>query len=167
MSRWGCMGLLLGSLLGLVLLILLVLFVQPATPSVAVPPAAIAPDLSLFLSERSVSRFASQALGEPAAINFEPGGQVILTTRLKTGWLEPVADLGLSLEMQGTEIVSQIHWLQLGFLRIPARWLPSEIVEIGTRPGQQITQQLPPQFSLVGLTTTSEGLNLQFDWKGQ
>ena len=166
MSRWGCMGLLLGSLLGLVLLILLVLFVQPTTPSVAVPLAAIAPDLSLFLSERSVSRFAAQALGEPAAINFEPGGQVILTTRLKTGWLEPVADLGLSLEMQGTGIVSQIHWLQLGFVRIPARWLPPEIVEIGTRPGQQITQQLPPQFSLVGLTTTSEGLNLQFDWRG-
>jgi hypothetical protein len=167
MSRWGCVGLLSGSLVGLVLVILLVLAIQPITPSITVPPAAVAPDLTLFLSERSISRFASQALSEPTAINFEPGGQVILTTRLKMGWLEPVVDLGLSLEMQGAEVVSQMHWLQLGFLKIPARWLPPEIVEMGTQPGQRITQQLPPQLTLVGLSTTPDGINLQFDWRGQ
>jgi hypothetical protein len=165
MSRWGCGGLVLGSLLGLLFLSLLIMAVQPAIPPAAILPAATAPDVTLFLSEQSVSRFASQALDQPAVVNFEPDGRVIFTTQVKMGRLEPVVDLGLSFERQGNTVASQIHWLQLGFLKIPARWLPPEIVALGTRPGQQLTQQLPPQFTLVGLTTTTDGISLQFDWR--
>jgi hypothetical protein len=163
MSRWGCTGLFVGSLLGVLILILLVVMIQPATPSVAVQPAAVAPDLSLFLSERGVSRFAGQALGKPAAINFEPQGQMILTTSVDIAGLEPVANLGLSLERQGNVVVSRLHWLQVGFLRLPARWLPQEVIELGTGPGEQITSKLPPQFTLVGLTTTADGISLQLN----
>jgi hypothetical protein len=165
MSRWGCGGLVLGSLLGLLFLSLLIMAIQPTIPPAAVLPPTAAPDVSLFLSERSVSRFASQALEQAALINFEPDGQVILTTQVRIGRLEPVVDLGLSFERQGNSVVSQIYWLQLGFLKIPARWLPPEIVALGARPGQQISQHLPPQFILVGLTTTTDGINLQFDWR--
>lgn len=163
MSRWGCIGLLAGSLLGVLLLILLAFLIRPMTPLVTDQPAVLSPDLTLFLSEQSVSRFAAQALGRPAAINFEPGGQMILTTSIKIAGLEPVADVGLSLQRQGNTVTSQLHWLQVGFLSLPARWLPQEIIELGTQAGPQITAQLPPQFMLVGLTTTTDGINLQLD----
>ncbi|MBI1880581.1 MAG: hypothetical protein HYR94_20580 [Chloroflexi bacterium] len=167
MSRWGCLGLLVGSLLGVLLLILLVAMIRPVTPPVALQPVAVVPDLTLFLSERSASRFASQALGQPAGINFEPGGQMIVTTSVNIAGFEPVADLGLSLARQGDTVVSQLHWLQIGFLRLPARWLPQEVVELGRRPGEQFTSQLSPQFTLVGLTTTTDGINLQLNMTGQ
>jgi hypothetical protein len=163
MSRWGCIGLLVGSLLGLLLLVLLTFMIRPAMPLVTDQPAVPAPDLTLFLSEQSVGRFAMQALGRPAAINFEPGGQMILTTAINIAGLEPVADVGLSLQRQGNNVTSQLHWLQVGFLSLPARWLPQEIIELGTQAGPQITAQLPPQFRLVGLTTTTDGINLQLD----
>lgn len=163
MSRWGCIGLLAGALLGVLLLILLVSAIRPVTPAITEQPAAITPDLTLFLSEQSVSRFASQTFGRPAAINFEPGGQMILTTSIEVAGLQPVADAGLSLQLQGSTVVSQIHWLQVGFLRLPARWLPPEIVELGTQAGPQMTTQLPSQFTLVGLTTTPDGINLQLN----
>jgi hypothetical protein len=162
MSRWGCIGLLGGSLLGLLLLLVLALVIRPTTPVVAVQPAA-APDLTLFLSERSASRVASQTLGQAVAVNFEPGGRVILTTSVNVAGLEPIADLGLSLERQGNIVVSQLHWLQVGFLRVPATWLPPQAVAWGTRPGEQITAKLPPQFTLVGLSTSADGVTLQLD----
>lgn len=167
MSRWGCIGLLAGTLVGVLLLILLVSAIRPETPSVTDQPTATAPDLTLFLSEQSVSRFASQALGRPAAINFEPGGQMIVTASIKVAGLEPVADAGLSLQRQGSTVVSQLHWLQIGYLRLPVRWLPQEIVELGTQAGPRITAQLPPQFTLVGLSTTTDGINLQLDLTGK
>lgn len=163
MSRWGCIGLGAGTLLGVLLLVLLVSAIRPEMPAITEQPAATAPDLMLFLSEQSVSRFASQALGKPATINFESGGQMILTTSVNIAGLEPVADVGLSLQLQGSTVVSQLHWLQVGFLRLPARWLPSEIVEMGAQVGPQMAVQLPPQFTLVGLTTTGDGLNLQLN----
>ncbi len=167
MSRGGCLGFMVGSLVGLLLLSLLTWLIRPILSSVAVPPEALAPDVTLFLSERSASRFATQALQEPTVVNFEPGGQAIVTTRINIGGLEPVVDLGLSLQRQGTEVVSQLHWLQLGWVRIPVRWLPPEIAALGAKPGQALTQHMPPQFALVGLTTTSEGVNLQLNWLGQ
>jgi hypothetical protein len=167
MSRWGCIGLVVGSLLGALLLVLLAWLVQPTTPVVAVQPASVTPNLTLFLSEQGVSRFASQALGKPAVINFEPGGQAVLTAPVDLGGLEPVVNLGLSLERRGREVVSQLHWLQIGFLRLPANWLPPELVALGAQPGQQLTRQIPAQFSLVSLTTTPDGINLQFAWSGQ
>jgi hypothetical protein len=167
MSRWGCTGLLVGSIIGILLLIGLMHAIQPTTPAVAVQPDTVAPDLTLFLSEQSVSRFASQALVTPAAVNFEPGGQVILSTSVNMAGLEPVIDLGLSLERRGNEVVSQLHWAQMGWLRLPAYWLPPEIVELGLQPGQQLSRQIPAQFNLINLTTTTDGVNLQFDWTGQ
>ncbi|MCL4300869.1 MAG: hypothetical protein KJ077_34350 [Anaerolineae bacterium] len=167
MTRWGCIGLLAGSLLGVLLLILLVFVTRPVTPVVTDQPAVLSPDLTLFLSERGVSRFVTQALGRPAAVNFEPGGQMILTTAIEIAGLEPVADVGLSLQQQGNIVTSELHWLQVGFLSLPARWLPQEIIEVGTQVGPQITTQLPPQFILVGLTTTTDGINLQLDLAGE
>jgi hypothetical protein len=56
--------------------------------------------------------------------------------------------------------------MQLGFVKLPASWLPPEVEQMGALPGQSINQQVPPQFSLAGLTTTPEGLNLQLNWTG-
>lgn len=167
MSRWGCTGLLVGSIIGVLLLIGLIRSIQPAIPTVAVQPAVAAPDLTLFLSEESASRSASQVLGQPVAINFEPGGQVILTTPVSVAGWEPVVDLGLSLEQQGNQVVSRLHWAQLGWLRLPARWLPPELVELGAQPGQQLSRQIPSQFNLLSLTTTADGITFQVDWVGQ
>jgi len=167
MSRWGCTGLLVGSIIGVLLLMGLIQSIQPAIPAVAVQPAVAAPDLTLFLSEESVSRSASQMLAQPVTVNFESGGQVILTTPVSIAGLEPVVDLGLSLEQQGNQVVSRLHWAQLGWLRLPARWLPPELVELGTLPGQQFSRQIPPQFNLISLTTTADGITLQVDWIGQ
>ncbi|MBE7470792.1 MAG: hypothetical protein DPW09_15375 [Anaerolineae bacterium] len=167
MSRWGCIGLLVGSIIGVLLLMGLIRSIQPAIPAVAVQPAVAAPDLTLFLSEESVSRSAAQALAQPAVINFEPGGQVILTTPISIAGWEPVIDLGLSLEQQGNQVVSRLHWAQLGWLRLPARWLPPELVELGTQPGQQLSRQIPPQFNLISLTTAADGITLQVDWVGR
>jgi hypothetical protein len=166
-SRWGCIGLLVGSLLGVLLLLLLVFVTRPVTPVVTDQPAVVVPDLTLFLSEQSVGHLATKALGRPAAINFEPSGQMILTTSIKIAGLAPVADVGLSLQRQGNIVISQLHWLQVGFLRLPARWLPQVIVELGTQVGPQIAAQLPSQFRLVGLTTTTDGINLQLDLAGE
>jgi hypothetical protein len=88
---------------------------------------------------------------------------MILTTAIKVAGLEPAADVGLSLQQQGNTVTSQLHWLRLGFLSLPARWLPQDIVELGTQVGPQIAAQLPPQFMLVGLTTTTDGISLQLD----
>jgi hypothetical protein len=167
MSRWGCSGLLLGTLLGLLLLIGLVRAFRPEiSPASTVVPAPIAPDLALFLSEQSISQFAAQTLGKPTLVNFEPEGQVLLTTPVNIAGLEPVADMGLSLEVRDNRIVSQLHWLQVGLLRLPVEWLPQEIADLGAQPGEQITRQLPAQFTIIGLTTTAEGITLQLTWAG-
>ncbi len=167
MSRWGCIGFTLGSLAGLLLISLLIWLIRPEIPAAAVVPEPITSDVTLFLSERSAGRFASQTLQEATTVNFEPGGRVIITTRVNLAGLAPLVDLGLSLQTQGTQVVSQLHWLQLGWVRIPARWLPPEFATLGAKPGQALTQHLPPQFSLVGLTTTSQGINLQLQWRGE
>lgn len=167
MRRWGCTGLLVGTIIGVLLLIGLIQSIQPDIPAVAVQPVVAAPDLTVFLSEESASRFAAKALAQPAAINFEPGGQVILTTPVSVAGLQPVVDLGLSLEQQGNQVISRLHWAQLGWLRLPARWLPPELVELGAVPGQQFTRQLPPQFNLISLSTTTDGITLQVDWVGR
>ncbi|MCK6630188.1 MAG: hypothetical protein L6R45_34055 [Anaerolineae bacterium] len=166
MSRWGCIGLLVGSIIGVLLLMGLIQSIQPAIPTAAVQPAVAVSDLTLFLSEESVSRSASQMLAQPVTVNFESGGQVILTTPVSIAGLEPVVDLGLSLEQHGNQVVSRLHWAQLGWLRLPARWLPAELVELGTQPGQQLSRQIPPQFNLISLTTTADGITLQVDWIG-
>jgi hypothetical protein len=167
MNRLGCIGLVIGSLIGSVMFSLLLWSIQTAVPPLPPQGEPIPADISLFLSERTASRFAAQALQEPTAIQFEPGGTVIVTTRVKIAGLKPVVDLGLSLERRGNVVVTQLYWLQVGLLKVPARWLPAELVALGATPGEVISQQLPPQTNLVGLSTTADGVTLQLNWAGQ
>jgi hypothetical protein len=109
---------------------------------------------------------ASQALNRTAQIDFDTNGQMEVTTRSPVGRIEPVVQVGLQLELQGTEVVSQLRWVQLGFLTIPARWLPQAAFETASLIGQTIKNQTPPDFALVGLETTQEGINFQLKWIG-
>ena len=165
-SQIGCFGLLLGGLLGLLLAVTSVLLVaaQAVSPILAEPVTA-PPDISLFLSERAVSRLVAQALTQPALVDFEPGGQLVVTTLVEIGGLKPVVQLGLTLESQGATVISQLHWLKIGFLKIPAGLLPPELVELGDQLGQTITRQLPPDFTLVSLTTSADGLTFHLNYR--
>jgi len=165
MNRAGCFGLILGGLAGLLVAILVFVAARQAASTGLTPPATPVPaDVSLFLSERSVSRFASTTRQSPTLVEFTPGGQMEITTRIELGPLNPVVDLGLSLEMQGTKLVSRFDWVKVGFLKIPAGWLPQEVTQLGAAPGEAMAQQVPPQFKLVGLTTTTEGIEFQLNW---
>jgi hypothetical protein len=79
--------------------------------------------------------------------------------------LKPVVQLGLTLQSQGMTVVSRLHWLKFGFLKIPAGWLPSRLVDMGHLLGETITRQLPPDFTLVGLTTSTDGLTFQLNYQ--
>jgi hypothetical protein len=166
MNRWGCFGLLLGVLIGLLVAILILVLTRPAAPPVAVQPPAIAPDVTVFISEQSLSRMASQILNRTTVIDFETNGQMEVTTRSPLGRIEPVMQVGLQIELQGTEVVSQLRWVQLSFLTIPARWLPQSASEMASLIGQTIKNQTPPDFALVGLETTQDGINFQLKWVG-
>lgn len=166
MRRGSCLTLLAGIAVGSLLLGLLVWWIRPVTPAVPPQPQAAASDISLFFSERTASRLASQALAEPTVIGFESDGQLLVTTRVAIGGLKPLVDLGLTLERRGSAIVTQLHWLQIGWLRVPARWLPPDLAALGSVPGQAITRQLPPQATLVGLTTSNDGITLRLNWTG-
>jgi hypothetical protein len=167
MRRGSCLALLVGIVVGSLLLGLLVWWIRPVTPLVPVQPEIANPDITLFLSEQTASRFASQALREPTMIQFDSGGQIVVTTRVAVGGQKPLVDLGLTLERVGPAVSTQLHWLQIGWIRVPARWLPSDLVALGAVPGQAITRQLPPQATLVGLTTSSDGITLRLNWAGQ
>lgn len=166
MRRGSCLALLAGIVVGSLLLGLLVWWLRPVTPAVPPQPQVATSDITLFFSERTASRLASQALTEPTVIGFAPDGQLLVTTRVDVGGLKPLVDLGLTLERQGPAITTQLHWLQVGWLRVPAHWLPSNLVALGGVPGQAITRQLPPQATLVGLTTSSDGITLRLNWTG-
>jgi len=163
-AHFGCFGLILGSLLGLMAAVILLILLtgQAASPTLAqpvLPPA----DVTLFFSEQTVSRLVSEAAPEPAVIDFEPSGWVAVTMPVDLGGLKPVVRLGLTLESQGNQLVSQLHWLGLGFLKIPAGWLPQDLVELGSMPGEAISRELPPGFKLVGLTTSADGLTFHLN----
>ncbi len=165
-SQIGCFGLLVGGLLGLLVAVIITLLIaaQAVSPLLAEPVTAPA-EVSLFLSEQAVSRLATQTLAEPALVDFEPGGQLAVTMPVEIGGIKPVVQLGLTLESQGATVVSQLHWLKIGFLKIPAGWLPPELVELGALLGQTITGQLPPDFSLVNLTTSADGLTFHLNYR--
>ena len=164
-SRLGCFGLILGGLLGVLVAVIVLLLVSAwAASPILAEPVTSPTDVSLFLSERTLSRIATEELQEPVLVDFEPGGQLQVTTPVDIGGFKPVVQLGLTLESRGPEVVSQLHWLKLGFLNIPADWLPPELVELGALLGEKITEQVPPEFTLVGLTTTAAGLNFHLNW---
>jgi hypothetical protein len=69
MNRWGCFGLTLGGLVGLLAAILFFVWARQVASPLPVQPAALAdPDVTLFLSEHSLSRFASDTLESPTAL---------------------------------------------------------------------------------------------------
>jgi hypothetical protein len=164
-SRLGCFGLILGGMLGLLVAVIVLLLVSAGADSPILAEPVMPPtDVSLFLSERTLSRIATEELQEPVWVDFEPGGQLELTTPVEIGGFKPVVRLGLTLESLGPEVVSQLHWLKLGFLKISANWLPPELVELGALLGETITEQIPPEFTLIGLATTADGLNFHLNW---
>lgn len=166
MNRWGCFGLLLGTLAGLLVVMLILLLMRPVVPPPVIQPPAIAPDVTVFISEQSLSRLASQTLSRSTLIDFDVNGHMEVTTRTPLGRLEPVVKVGLQVELQGTEVVSQLRWVQLGFMTIPARWLPQSVSDMAAMAGDTIKNQTPPNFALVGLETTPEGVNFQLKWVG-
>jgi hypothetical protein len=163
-SHVGCFGFILGGLLGLLGAASLLIWLagQAVTPSLAQPVAPPA-DVTLFFSEQTAGRLASAGAPAPVTIDFEPGGRVLLTLPFDLGGLKPEARLGLTLEQQGNRLVSELHWLELGFLKIPAGWLPPSLGGLGSRPGEAISRELPPEFILVGLTTTADGLTFHLN----
>lgn len=167
MKQLGCFGLLAGALTGLLIVILLVLLLQPTPPPPANQPPAIAPDISVFLSERSLSRMATETLQRPTVVDFNQNGRMTVSTHTQLGRLKPLVHIGLLIEMQGTDVASRIEWVRFGFLSIPPGLLPQSIVEASAQVGQIIKEQTPPDFMLVGLTTTPTGINFQLKWIGQ
>jgi hypothetical protein len=154
-------------LIGVLLAVLFFVWIRHLAAPVVIESVTVASaDVSLFLSEPLLSCFASEALESPTLIEFDSGGQMEVVTRVTRGRLRPVVRLGLSLAMQDTGVVSQLQWVQMGFLKFPAGWLPQGIIEMGDLPGEIITQQVPPGFEIVGLTTTSEGVEFQLNWVG-
>jgi hypothetical protein len=157
----------LGGLIGVLLAILFFVWIRHlAAPVVAEPVTAASADVNLFLSEPLLSRFASESLASPTLVEFDSNGQMEVVTRVTRGRLRPVVRLGLSLTMQDTGVVSRLQWVQMGFLKSPAGWLPQSIIDMGALPGEIITQQMPPGFELVGLITTPEGVEFQLNWVG-
>jgi hypothetical protein len=172
LGQWGCFGLTLGGLIGVLLAILFFVWIRHLAAPVAVQPVTVQPvtvasaDVNLFLSESLLSRFASESLESATLVEFDSDGQMEVVTRVTRGRLKPVVRLGLSLEIQDTGVASQLQWVQMGFLKFPAGWLPRGMTNMGALPGEIITQQVPPGFELVGLTTTPEGIEFQLNWVG-
>ncbi|MCB0212324.1 MAG: hypothetical protein KDJ52_23485 [Anaerolineae bacterium] len=167
MNRSGKIGLLMGLGIGFVGLLLGLWLLRVTSLPKLSPPAAVAPDVSLFLSEQSISRLASATLQQPIVIDFEENGLMEITTRTEMQGLDPVVKLVMTVELQGSEVVSQLRWVELGFLIIPQRWLTPKMQNATTLIGQTINQQTPPDFMITNLSTTSEGVTIQLKWVGR
>lgn len=167
MRHLGSFGLILGGLTGLLVVMVLAILLRPIPPPEKIQPPTISPDITIFLSEEGLSRRASKILDRPTVIDFDLNGQMQVTTPAKVGWFEPVIHFGLVLEMQGTDVVSELDWFRLAFLTIPARWLPQTLSEGSELVGQIIKNQTPPNFILIGLATTTDGITFQLKWVGQ
>jgi hypothetical protein len=163
----GCYGLILGGLAGLLGAILLVLLLRPVPPPPRIQPPEIPPDVTVFLSEETLSRMASETLQRPTVVDFEPNGRMKIITPVEISGLKPLITVGLVVEMQGTAVVSQLDWARVGFLAVPAQWLPQSLAEASSGVGQIIRDQTPPDFVLVGLTTDSDGIIFRLKWTGQ
>lgn len=164
MNRSGCLWAMVGAVVGFLILLLALRLIQTTTPPAVEPPAAVAPDVTVFLSEQSLSRMASDRLGQPTVLDFDVNGQMRVTTRTPFRGLEPVVQTVMSIGMQGSEIVSQLHGVEIGFLTIPATWLPEEMQSATTLIGETIKTQTPPDFTITGLTTTPDGVTIQLKW---
>jgi hypothetical protein len=167
MNRAGCTGLIVGVVIGLVVIGLFLAGTQPAPPDDIWPPDGIPPDVTTFVSEQTLSRLATEQLGQAAVLDFEPGGQLWVTTKTPLGGYQPVVQVGLSLRLQGADVVSRLEWIKLAYLTIPANWLPADARALAASIGETIEMQIPPDFTLVGLNTTTNGISLQLKWSGR
>ena len=165
--RWGCIGLFLGGIIGVLLLSIVILITRPVPPpTVAVPPS-VPPDATIFVSENMVSRLASETVAQPVLIDFEPNGQMHVSMRAQAGRFRPLIRATILLQMQGSDVTSELLWVKLGFLTLPARWLPQDISTAVGIIGQTIRAQTPPDFVLVGLDTTDNGAEFRLKWVGR
>lgn len=167
MNRWGCIGLTFGAVTGLLLLSILVLITRPAPPPAPASALTVPPDATIFVSEQMVSRLATESLGQPVAVDFEPGGQMHVSLRMPVGRYPALVRATVLLEMQGTDVGSSLLWVRLGFLPIPARWLPQEVSQQVGAIGDTIRAQTPPDFVLLGLTTSADGVEFRLKWVGR
>lgn len=167
MNRPGCLWTAIGAVIGFLILLLALWLTQAATLPAVEPPAAVAPDIIVFLSEQSLSRMASDRLGRPIVLDFDGNGQMQVTTRAQIRGLEPVVRLMMSISLQGSEVVSQLHGVNIGFLIVPASWLPPEAQAATALIGETIKTQTPPDFTITGLTTTPDGVTIQLKWVGE
>ena len=166
-QQWTLVGLLFGLSMGLLMAMLLALLLtRPALPPPGSPPNGFPADATIFISEESLSRFASELIGRPVEIDFEPAGRVFVTAHTSMGSFEPVVQAELLLQMEGTSVASYLRAVKLGFLTIPARWLPDDIQQTAAIIGQSIKAQTPPDFTLVGINTTPDGLVFMLTWIG-
>lgn len=168
MNRAGWIGLIAGLVIGI--LLLLILFWSLRTPSLlgeSSAAAAVPPDVTIFLSEQSLSRMASDRLDRPVVIDLEENGLMRVNTRTEIQGAEPVVRLAMTIELQGSEVISQLRWVELGFLTIPSDWLPAETQQATALIGQTIKQQTPPDFTITNLSTTAEGIDVQLKWVGR
>jgi hypothetical protein len=166
MRRWGCLGLVWGTLAGLALVGLLVFITRPPAIPAASPPPTIPPDAVIYVSERTISRLAADAIQEPVTVNFEKNGVMQVTTAVPVRRWKPVVQAEILLSLQGARVVSQLRWVKMGFLTVPATWLPDNLQEKARLIGPAIKAQVPPDFSLVGLISRSDGLEFQVKWIG-
>ena len=165
--RWGCIGLSVGGVMGLLLLTVLVLITRPVPPPTVQLPPSVPPDATIFVSEDTVSRLASETLVQPVLVDCESGGQMHVSTRMQVGRFEPLVRATILLEMQGADVASDLLWVKLGFFTVPARWLPQDVATAVGIIGQTIRAQTPPDFVLVDLTTTENGIEFRLKWVGR
>jgi hypothetical protein len=167
MRKWGCFGLTIGGLIGLLLAILFLVWVRQMVVWPETPPMLVeSPDATVFLSENSISFFATDAFKDDVLVDLRPNGQMHITTRAPWRRLRPVIHLGLTLEMQEQVAVSRLHWVQMGFIKFPAGMLPQGVHDLAALPGEAITRQVPAGFHLIGLNTTEDGIDFYLNWVG-
>jgi hypothetical protein len=167
MRKWGCFGLTIGGLLGLLLAVIFFVWVRQMAVWPEISPMLVEqPDATVFLSENGVSYFATEALKDDVLVDMQPNGQMQITIRAPWRRLRPVIHLGLTLQMQDRVAVSQLHWAQMGFIKIPASWLPQSVHDLAALPGEAITRQVPVGFHLMGFNTTQDGLEFYLNWVG-
>ena len=166
MRQWGCLGLVWGIVLGLLLVVLLVFITRPPEMPASPPLPTIPSDTVIFISENTLSQQAAATLAQPAVVDTAENGVIQVTTPVQVGAWQPVVQVEILLSMEGPAVVSRLRWARLGFLTVPASWLPDRLQEEAAQLGPTIQAQTPPDFSLVGLTTSHDGLEFQLKWTG-
>jgi len=66
-----------------------------------------------------------------------------VTTPFEVIGLKLTVRLGLTLTLRDGQAISRLDWAKIGFLTLPAAWLPAESSKWGRPPGEIITQQIP------------------------